>query len=202
MPSRHCSCPLLPLSLLLLLFALFFPPRELRAGEVETRPSRLELAVGSGYAWGELRHGEELQAVPVFVRIGFEVSGTDAGAASRRTLYAILEPFANPLLEPAAGIEAGCGVGLRYLHGIAGPVSLYLEGAVAPTYFSVATAEQGAAGINFLEYAGSGLEYRLGRRSALFLGFRFRHLSHAGIADRSNDGINSQAIVSGISWQL
>jgi len=43
-------------------------------------------------------------------------------------------------------------------------------------------------------------QYRFGAKKALFGGYRWRHISHAGLADRSNSGINTNAIIIGFSW--
>ncbi|MEI7749345.1 MAG: acyloxyacyl hydrolase [Chlorobiaceae bacterium] len=34
----------------------------------------------------------------------------------------------------------------------------------------------------------------------MYSGYRFRHISHAGLLDRPNSGINSNALVAGFSW--
>jgi len=111
-----------------------------------------------------------------------------------------LEPFLNAVSGSRDGIEAGCGFGIRYLHEVARPVDLFFEASAAPMFYSIDTAEQGKAGFNFLDQIGAGLQYRFASDKAIFGGYRWRHISHAGIADRSNDGINSNAIVVGISW--
>ena len=67
-------------------------------------------------------------------------------------------------------------------------------------FLSIKSVEQGDAGFNFLDQLGAGLQYKVSERTAIFGGYRFRHISHAGLADRPNGGINSNALVAGFSW--
>ncbi|MEE9903972.1 MAG: acyloxyacyl hydrolase [Chlorobium sp.] len=160
-----------------------------------------ETGIGSGYAWGSLKGDDkDMTIYPAFVRIGFNANGLFGIRSSRSTLQLTLEPFVNIVSGPDDGVEAGCGFGVRYLHEVASPVDLFVEASVAPMYYSIDTREQGAAGFNFLDQFGAGLQYRFAPGKALFAGYRFRHISHAGLADRSNDGLNSNAIVAGFSW--
>ncbi|NTU50551.1 MAG: acyloxyacyl hydrolase [Desulfobulbaceae bacterium] len=159
-----------------------------------------ELSVGSGYVQGDLKSNpEDLVVYPAFVRIGFNINSLVGISGGRSTLQFALEPFVNPVVEPEIGLEAGLGIGLRYFHELSGPVSLFFEASVAPMFLSIDTAEQGKAGFNFLDQMGAGIQCRLSDRAAVFGGYRRRHISHAGLADRSNNGINSNAIVAGFS---
>ena len=160
-----------------------------------------EIGIGTGYAWGSLK-GEsgDISVYPAFVRLGFSANSLVGIKSSRNTLQLTIEPFLNAVSGPEDGVEAGCALGVRYLHEIASPLALYLEASVAPMYYSIDTVEQGAAGFNFLDQFGAGLQYRVAPAMAVFGGYRFRHLSHADLADRSNDGINTNALVLGFSW--
>ncbi|NTW64333.1 MAG: acyloxyacyl hydrolase [Chlorobiaceae bacterium] len=160
-----------------------------------------ELAVGTGYIRSSFQHGaEDLSGYPVFVRLGFSLNSLAGIRSGHKSLQLILEPFINPISAETDGVEAGCGIGLRYLHELSRPLDIYIEGNIAPMYLGIETTEQGEAGFNFLSQAGAGLRYRITKNNAIFGGYRFRHISHAGIMDRSNDGINSHAFVIGISW--
>jgi lipid A 3-O-deacylase len=160
-----------------------------------------EIAAGSGYAWGTLKSApDNLALYPAFVRIGFNINSLAGIEGHQSTLQLALEPFVNAIADPAAGIETGLGVGLRYTHKLSGPLDLFTEASAAPMYLSINSTEQGDAGFNFLLQAGGGLQYRVSDRIALFAGYRLRHLSHAGLSDRPNAGINSNAIVAGLSW--
>lgn len=160
-----------------------------------------EVGIGTGYAWTSLKGAsDDLSIYPVFVRLGFNANTLFGIQSSKNSLQLTLEPFVNPLSGQEDGVEAGCGFGIRYLHEAAGPVDLFLEASIAPMFYSIDTIEQGKAGFNFLDQIGGGLRYRFAPDKAIFGGYRWRHISHANLVDRSNDGINSNAIVVGFSW--
>ena len=160
-----------------------------------------ELGVGSGYGWGSLkREPVNLALYPAFVRIGFNMNSLVGMEGRQSTLQFVLEPFLNSITEPKAGVETGCSIGLRYLHPLSSSVSLFTEASFAPMFLSIKSAEQGDAGFNFLDQIGAGLQCKVSQHTAIFAGYRFRHISHAGLVDRPNGGINSNAIVAGLSW--
>lgn len=187
------------------IFAISAPPCRAAAEALpdEEKPAVYlnEIGIGSGYVWGSL-NGEDadLSVYPAFVRIGFNANGLFGLKSRRNALQLTLEPFVNVVSGPEDGMEAGCGFGVRYLHEVASPVDLFIEASAAPMYYSIDTKEQGKAGFNFLDQIGAGLQYRFAPGKAFFAGYRWRHISHAGLADRSNDGINSNALVAGFSW--
>ncbi|NTW11228.1 MAG: acyloxyacyl hydrolase [Chlorobiaceae bacterium] len=160
-----------------------------------------ELGIGSGYVGGTLKnHAEDLSVYPAFVRLGFSLNSLFGIESSSSRAQFILEPFYNTIDSPLSGYETGCSIGLRYLHELAGPVGIYFEGSFAPMYLSIDTKEQGAGGFNFLDQLGTGLQFKISVDNAVFAGYRFRHISHAGLVDRSNSGINSNAFIVGFSW--
>lgn len=178
---------------------------DLRAASMESgRQSGVylsEIGIGSGYAWGKMqRETRDLAVYPVFARIGFTINSLVGMEGSKSTLLLALEPFVNSIAGPVAGVETGCGAGLRYRHTISRPLDLFMEGSASPMFLSVRSVEQGSAGFNFLLQTGLGLQYKATDRMAFFAGYRFRHLSHGGLADRPNRGINSNAVIAGISW--
>ncbi len=159
-----------------------------------------EIGVGSGYAWGRLKRDPvNLALYPTFVRIGFNMNSLVGMEGRQSTLQMVLEPFVNSIADPKGGIETGCTIGLRYLHPLSASVDLFTEASFAPMYLSIKSAEQGDAGYNFLDQVGSGLQCKISKRTAIYAGYRFRHISHAGLTDRPNAGINSNAIVAGFS---
>ena len=160
-----------------------------------------EIGVGSGYGWGRLKSDPlNLALYPAFVRIGFNMNSLVGMEGCQSTVQLVLEPFLNSITRPDAGVETGCSIGLRYLHPFAASVDFFTEASVAPMFLSIKSAEQGDAGFNFLGQFGAGLQYKVSKRAAIFAGYRFRHLSHAGLFDRPNAGINSNALVTGFSW--
>ncbi len=160
-----------------------------------------EISIGSGYARGSIKGVPgKYTLYPAFARFGFDISSLFGMEGRRSSLQVAFEPFLNSIDLPEGGFESGCSIGLRYFHHLAGAVDLFVEAGGAPMVLTIATQEQGSAGFNFLLQGGSGLQYKLSDRTALFAGYRFRHISHAGLADRSNEGINSETIVAGFSW--
>ena len=160
-----------------------------------------EIGVGSGYGWGRLK-GEpvHLTVYPTFVRFGFNMNSLVGMADHQSTLQLVFEPFLNSLAAPKTGIETGCSIGLRYLHPLSVSLDLFTEASFAPMFLSIKSVEQGSAGFNFLDQLGAGLQYKVSERTAIFGGYRFRHISHAGLVERPNGGINSNALVAGFSW--
>ncbi len=196
-----------------LLLVLAFLPLDLRAGETpgtngnpvlaDTRNQGVhldEIAIGSGYAWGYLKQSHAtFEAVPIFMRFGFYMNSLLGIKDRNGTLQLAFEPFANPVIKPDSGVEAGLDVFIRYLYPVSSSVKLVSEIGTGPMYLSVKTAEQGKGGFNFLNQFGVGAQLALSGNSALTIGYRFRHLSDAGIS-QPNSGINSNALV--ISYSI
>ncbi|NTW69743.1 MAG: acyloxyacyl hydrolase [Chlorobiaceae bacterium] len=171
--------------------------------ETEKKPAVVlnELGFGSGYVWGSLnRKADNITVYPLFARVGFNMNRVVGIEGSKSTLQLALEPHVNVISGPQDGVEAGCGIGLRYFRKLASPVELFFEASFAPMFLSIDSVEQGKGGFNFLDQFGSGVQYRISPKTALFGGYRWRHISHAGLVDRSNMGINSNAIIAGVSW--
>jgi lipid A 3-O-deacylase len=162
---------------------------------------RNEIGIGSGYCLGRLKNEHhDLTVYPFFARIGFNINSLAGMEGCRNTLQLVLEPFVNAISYPEAGVETGCNVGLRYLLKLSGPLNLYTEGGVAPMFLSIKSEELGSPAFNFLTQAGVGLQYNVTARTALFTGYRFRHISHGGLVNAPNTGINSNTVVAGFSW--
>ncbi|NTW52255.1 MAG: acyloxyacyl hydrolase [Chlorobiaceae bacterium] len=159
-----------------------------------------EISIGTGYAWGELKHTRtSFRAYPAFVRFGFDMNSVFGMKQSKGTLQLAIEPFANPVTKPESGVEAGLGIFIRYLHPLSSSVKLVSEVGSGPMYLGINTREQGKKGFNFMNQFGAGLQMAVTESSALTLGYRFRHLSNAGISE-PNRGINTGAVV--ISYSM
>ncbi|EAT59624.1 acyloxyacyl hydrolase [Chlorobium ferrooxidans] len=196
-------------STLLLLFSMLFHALPLKASAPDSSPETgknpavvlNELGFASGYVWGSLnRKADNMTVYPLIARVGFNMNRLLGIEGAKSTLQLALEPQVNLISGPQDGVEAGCGIGLRYFRKLASPVDLFFEASFAPMFLSVDSIEQGKAGFNFLDHFGSGLQYRISDKTAVFGGYRWRHISHAGLVDRSNMGINSNAIIAGVSW--
>ena len=113
------------------------------------------------------------------------------------TLSFILEPQVNPAFNPRTDIEFGVGVGLKYAYPVTEKISPYIMGTVGPHFFTLKNEDQ-ATGFVFANTFGAGLYFYLDKKSAINLGYRYRHISNAGIKD-PNGGINTQFGVIGYS---
>ncbi|AAM73484.1 MAG TPA: acyloxyacyl hydrolase [Chlorobaculum sp.] len=185
-----------------LLFVCSFIPGKLNAAPTATHDGVYldEIAIGSGYAWGHLKFSEaDYNAVPIFARFGFNMNSVFGMKESKSTLQLALEPFCNPVTEPDSGVETGLNVFIRYLQPVAPSVKLVGEIGSGPMYLSINSAEQGKAGFNFLNQFGLGAQVAVSPKSAITVGYRFRHLSNAGTSE-PNRGINSNAVV--VSYSL
>lgn len=192
---------LLYLAFSFLMFVSLSLPSTLQASEMPCYPMRErgvhldEIGFGTGYAWGHLKFTDaDYEAVPLFVRIGFDMNSAFGMRNSKGTLQLALEPFCNPVTEPESGVETGLTVLFRYLHPVAPSVKLVAEIGSGPMYLSIDSKEQGDGGFNFLNQFGLGAQFALSSHDALTLGYRFRHLSNAGTS-QPNRGINSNALV-------
>lgn len=76
----------------------------------------------------------------------------------------------------------------------------YLEGGIGPSFNTLDVHELGTS-FNFLSFGGAGLRINLGEGSYLDLGYRFRHISNAGLDER-NSGINHHVAMVGMSWDF
>lgn len=74
----------------------------------------------------------------------------------------------------------------------------YLEGGVGPSFNSLSIEELGTA-FNFVSYGGAGLRLGLSDGASVEMGYRFRHISNAGIDER-NSGVNHHVIMLGMAW--
>jgi hypothetical protein len=159
-----------------------------------------EIGFCTGYARGKLQHsGEEYVAVPAGLRLGFDMRPLFGMARSSVAVQLAVEPFVDAVTRPRSGVEAGTDIFIRAFFPVAPSVGLVPEIGSGLVYLGLDTGEQGDAGINFLTQFGLGARVALGNDSALTVGYRFRHLSNAGLR-QPNDGINTDALV--ISYSL
>ena len=111
------------------------------------------------------------------------------------SLSVYFEPQVNPSYSPDQNIEFGLGVGIQYRYPFTESLSGYVLGSTGPHYISLVSSYQ-ANGFIFSDTLGCGFYYFLQGNSALNLGYRFRHLSNASLA-QPNNGINTNFITLG-----
>lgn len=100
-----------------------------------------------------------------------------------------LEPQINPVVNPETDIECGIGFGLKFMYPVTNNLSAYILGSTGPHYISVNTEKQ-ANGFIFSNTIGAGFYYFLTKKSAITVGYRFRHMSNAETSN-PNNGIDN-----------
>jgi lipid A 3-O-deacylase len=156
-----------------------------------------ESAFITGFGTGSIDEGHYQTALLIW-HLGVNLDRVFPSLKSHKgKLTFFIEPQFNPVANPDEDFEFGLSLGLQYQYPIMEKLSAYVLAAVGPHYISVVTDDQ-ANGLVFSDMAGVGLYYHLTNRSAINVGYRFRHLSNAGIA-MPNEGIDSHFGVIGYS---
>lgn len=151
----------------------------------------------AGYGTGSVAEGN-YEPVLLIWHIGSDLKNFFPVLENHKgTLSAYLEPQFNPVFERETDIEFGIGIGLKYMYPLTDVVSLYIHGSVGPHYISVDTSDQ-TNGFIFSDTIGAGLSFFLTRESAVNVGYRFRHMSNAGI-EKPNGGIDNHFCTIGYS---
>jgi lipid A 3-O-deacylase len=179
------------------------PSKADRAAPASSMPAGIhleEVSIGGGYARGSLKGAGPLVVDPGFIRFGFDVGEWIKLNGPANTLQLAFEPFANRITTPRPRVEIGVDLFFRYVRVLTGPVAVFGEAGAGPLYFDLDTVEQGHAGFNFLDQLGGGVRIKVSAREAVFAGYRCRHVSHAGLSQRPNRGVDTQSIIVGFSW--
>ncbi len=156
-----------------------------------------EMGFITGFGSGSLPEGN-YQPVFLIGHFGVDLKRYFPGLKNHSgTLSVFLEPQINPVVNPQTDFEFGIGIGLQYMHPVIGNLSVYVLGSVGPHYISVVTSKQ-ANGFIFADTIGGGFYYYLTKDSAINVGYRFRHMSNANLAD-PNGGIDTSSGVVGYS---
>ncbi|RNA65647.1 acyloxyacyl hydrolase [Prosthecochloris sp. ZM_2] len=159
-----------------------------------------EIGFGGGYVAGELRaSGEDFHVIPFYLRAGYDISRLVGLSGESSSLQLSFDPFVNYIDARDSGVEAGLTVFFRYFVPVSRGLQLFAEVGSGPMYLSVETDEQGEAGFNFLSQFGLGGRTMLSRRVAFDLSYRYRHLSHGGLRDSPNLGLDTFGLFGGLS---
>ncbi len=158
---------------------------------------RYEAGFVTGAGSGPIDH--DRYTVALFIaHFGYNIK-TAPQKADRSGIFSLfIEPQVNPVFSPRDDYEAGVGFGVQYLYPLTENLRPYLLASVGPHYISY-NSESQSPGFNFLLTAGAGFYYFLDKKTALNLGWRFRHISNAGLR-RPNDGLNIHCGVAGLSF--
>lgn len=160
-----------------------------------------EMGLLTGYGMASLDgKSADYEVIPILPQFGFDINplAEKLHIRPRGTLECIVEPLMNVIINPDTNTEVGCSLLLKYSDHITSRIAPYVEGGVGMVYTTQHTREQGTQ-YNFLSQVGLGLQFFLNKHVALTGGYRYRHLSNAGL-DHPNRGINHHFALLGVSY--
>ena len=159
-----------------------------------------EIGILTGYGTASLGRGDDYEIIPILPQFGFDINplARKLHINPRGTIEAVVEPLMNVVINPDTNAEVGCSVLLKYSDHITLRIAPYIEGGFGIIYTTQHTRKQSTQ-YNFLSQVGVGLQFFLNEKFALTGGYRFRHLSNAGI-DSPNRGINHHFALLGVSY--
>jgi hypothetical protein len=159
-----------------------------------------EIGVLTGYGTASIDGKSDYEIIPILPQFGFDINPLleNLNIKPRGVLEFVTEPIMNVVISPDANAEFGVSLLLKYSDKITSRIAPYVEGGVGMVYTTQHTHEQGTQ-FNFLPQVGAGLQCFLNENLALTGGYRYRHLSNAGISD-DNSGINHHFVLVGMSY--
>jgi len=156
-----------------------------------------EIGFLTGYGTASLeKKSADYDVIPILPRFGFDINPLKGNIGG--DLELIAEPIMNIVISPDANAEFGASCLLKYSAHITARIAPYIEGGIGMVYTTQHTHEQGTQ-FNFLPQVGGGLQFFLNKNIALTGGYRYRHLSNAGMSD-DNSGINHHFVLVGMSY--
>ena len=148
-----------------------------------------ESGIITGFGNGSIDEGN-YQPILLIWHMSIDLNGffhAPKGCKGKFSLY--LEPQINPVVNPETDIEFGIGLGFKFMYPVTDSLSTYILAGAGPQYISVNTRKQ-ANGFIFSDTIGAGFYYFLTKKSAVNVGYRFRHMSNIGLS-HPNHGINN-----------
>jgi len=168
------------------------------------KPKSLEaVEFFTGFGWGKLKHQKNYNLTPFVVDLDFNLKPLTKklNFNPRSLLQFQLEPYISYISSPKNNVETGTSFLLKA--GFLPQTSKFqpfVLGGVGMCYMTQHTIEQSTQ-FNFIEQLGFGMHYFFKPNIAFTVEGRYRHLSNAGI-DHPNTGINTQFVLTGISYQF
>lgn len=199
--GKHTSIVLVVI-FILILFALSPVCCDEGSTSREEKPHRClkEVGILTGYGTASLdEKNSDYEVIPILLQFGFDINplAEKLNINPRGTIECVVEPLINVVINPDTNAEVGCSLLLKYSDRITSRIAPYIEGGFGMIYTTQHTHEQGTQ-YNFLSQAGVGLQFFLNKKFALTAGYRFRHMSNAGMESR-NRGINHHFALLGVS---
>lgn len=191
----NCGIKIIPIAILWAFTAT-------SAAHAEKKVALQEIRFSSGYIFGDLKPENtdpDYVAFPFTIQFGYNINSLLGIENHKGNLQLAVEPYVAAITTPEAGVEAGVAFFIKYAYPLHSKISPYIEVGAGPMYFGIDTFEQEKAGFNFVDQGGAGFQYFFDTDKSFNLGYRFRHISHAEFTDNENAGINSHAIIAGIS---
>lgn len=188
----------LPRGVFFLCLTLFLSFTQVNAAEPQKHgqlKANIESVFISGIGTGNIPEGR-YQPVLLIWHLGMDLKKYFPSLEKHRgSLSGFLETQFNPVVNPDDNFEFGISPGIQYRYPFTEKLAGYLLVSIGPHYLSLVTARQ-ANGFAFSDMIGGGFYYSLTGSSAVTLGYRWRHLSNAGLT-MPNDGINTHFITLG-----
>lgn len=144
---------------------------------------------------------DDYEVLPLLFQFGLDINplAEKLRIKSNKTdLELLIEPFANFIARPSANAEIGCSFPLRYSVKLASWIAPYVEFGLGFIYTTQHVHEQGSQ-FNFTTQLGIGTKFFLSDHYALSAGYRFRHMSNAGL-DSPNRGVDFHFGVIGLTY--
>ena len=144
---------------------------------------------------------DDYEVVPLLFQFSFDLNPFAEKLHIKSTitdLELLIEPFANFIARPSANAEIGCSFPFRYSVKIAPWIAPYVEIGLGFIYTTQHVHEQGTQ-YNFTTQLGIGTKIFLSDYYSLTAGYRFRHMSNAGLAS-PNRGVDSHFGIIGLTY--
>jgi lipid A 3-O-deacylase len=144
---------------------------------------------------------QDVQVIPLYVHAGWFVPGVvdDPLRSWNLDLEYLVEGWIGGVTGPQNAIEVGINpIGFKLSYDAGQTVVPYFAGGVGVLYTGLQGIELGGP-FEFNETVGAGVELFVEEALALTVGFRYRHVSNAGIKDH-NAGLDTLFGQIGLSW--
>jgi hypothetical protein len=173
-----------------------------QAEDLLPQPGTWALGVRSGYSIGLSKHAE---MVPVNLRIGYTLFKGQKWVIPPGAFEIAVEPFGSAITsirpQHSGSMELGLGLPvLTYYFNLGNHLAPYVEGGLGLLYTDLRGYHLGGR-FSFMETLGAGVAYSLSDNLVLNAGWRYRHISNAGLY-KDNVGLNSGIFLAGFSYLL
>ena len=160
-----------------------------------------QLVVFDGFTSAPIK-GEDIRAQTFGARIEWDTQPLTDLSPTYGEINLGLEFFGSVTFRPETNHIVGVTPILRYSAPLSESVRPYFEFGAGPILMGLRTHEQEKPGFSFYDQVGAGFEFRSGTDHSLLVGYRFHHISHGGLRDTRNRGIEGHTLLVGLSLKL